>query len=110
MVWPWEKEAARREREWREQYQYGMQAMQDRLAAMESRLAELGRTQPEDEPTALGLPPVVRGAVDEAVSPFAEDRASIRVRGRLIRGARVRLRAGRTDAQVADWVRTGEDG
>lgn len=106
MVWPWEweqVEAVRRKLEAVER------TMEERMLAVESRLAELGRAQPEDEPTALGLPPVVRGAVDETVSPFAEDRASIRVRGRLIRGARVRLRAGRTDAQVADWVRTGED-
>lgn len=110
MGWLWGKQTEELDRAWLAQWVAGMQAMQDRLAAVESRLAELGRAQPEDEPTALGLPPVVRGAVDEAVSPFAEDRASIRVRGRLIRGARVRLRAGRTDAQVADWVRTGEDG
>lgn len=80
-----------------------------RIGALESRVSELSRRGLPEEPTGEGLPSVVRAAIDAAIAPWDEDRQAIKVRGRLIRGARVRLRAGQTDATVASWVTTGED-
>ena len=111
MRWPWTKAEKRAE----ELSQMVMDrlaldmALAQRVAALESRVAELGRKAPTDDPTGEGLPGVVRAAIDSAVEPWNEDRVAVKARGRLIRGARARLRAGITDAVVADWVRTGED-
>lgn len=83
--------------------------LREQVARLESRVAELGRPTGESEPTAMTLPSVVRAAIDRVVPPFAHDRHAIRVRGQLIRGARVRLKAGRTDAEVLAWIDTTED-
>lgn len=101
MRWPWTKVDDR--------VTEVAEAVAVRLSAVESRLAELSRKAPSDDPTGEGLPGVVRAAIDEAVAPWDEDRVAIKARGRMIRGARARLRAGITDAVVAEWVRTGED-
>lgn len=101
MRWPWTRVEERVEEV--------ADALVQRLGALESRVAELSRKTPTDDPTGEGLPGVVRAAIDEAVAPWDEDRVAIKARGRMIRGARARLRAGITDAVVAEWVRTGED-
>lgn len=108
MRWPWTEW-----KEWMEARIGEAKGLTDenaaRLTALESRVAELSRRAPSDDPTGEGLPEVVRAAIDEAVAPWDEDRVAIKARGRMIRGARARLRAGITDAAVAEWVRTGEE-
>lgn len=104
MIWPWTKLAVRMR--WLED-QYAQHDI--RLSKLESRVAELSRKAPE-EPTAASLPGVVRQAIDRAVPPEDESRQAIRVRNQLIRGAKVRLRSGRTDAEVLAWLDTAGDG
>lgn len=101
MRWPWTGAVAGLRDE--------LAAVREVVAGLESRVAELGRRTGEVEPTAMTLPPVVRAAIDRVVPPFDQDRQAIRIRGQLIRGARVRLKAGRTDAEVLTWIDTTED-
>jgi hypothetical protein len=71
---------------------------------LKAELAELRRALVPEEPTVAGLPTRIRAAIDAAIDPFAQDRTSQRVRSRLLRGARARLKAGWTDAGVAQWI------
>lgn len=118
MRWPWTdwtEKVTQMRREIDDSFKWGVATqtqiadLQAVVASLESRVAELSRKAPSDDPTGEGLPGVVRAAIDEAVAPWDEDRLAIKARGRMIRGARARLRAGITDAVVAEWVRTGED-
>ena len=82
-----------------------LNALEVGMEALKAEVAELRaqRLDPE-EPTIAGLPERVRVAIDDAIPSYAEDRTSLRVRQRLLRGARARLKAGWTDAGVAEWI------
>ena len=87
--------------------------LREDVLALRSELAELragmARLRGSDEPTVSGLPHVVREAIDRVMPPWVEDRHAQRVRASVLRGARVRLRAGQSDVEVAEWVDRGED-
>lgn len=79
-------------------------ALKVELVTLRAEVRELQARRDPEEPTIVGLPDIVRRAIDTAVPPWSEDRTSLRVRSRLLRGARVRLKAHQTDAEVAAWI------